>query len=68
MSPELVREGTELVEGLVRDAIGEDGDQSDVELISAMLVGAVVSRATLGRGCDVEFIAGCVDFVVGGAV
>ncbi|HLT36621.1 MAG TPA: hypothetical protein VK034_10050 [Enhygromyxa sp.] len=70
-SPELVRDGTEVIGRTVRTALGEDaGDDqdSDLDIIVALLVGGVVSRVMLGRGCDREFIEDCVDFVVGGVV
>lgn len=67
-SAELVREGTEAVERLVRAALGDDPDGAEVELIAALLVGGLVSRALLGREIDVEFIGSCIDFVVGSVV
>jgi uncharacterized membrane protein YkvA (DUF1232 family) len=67
--PELVREGNDAIEQVIRAALGEGtGDEWDVQLVATLLVGAVVSHAMLGRTCDPEFMATCVDFVVGTAV
>lgn len=68
-SPELVREGEAALMAVLRAALGEDsGEDPDVQRMAVLLVGAVVSQALLGRERDGEFIAGCVDLVVGGMI
>ncbi|MFO7567244.1 MAG: YkvA family protein [Enhygromyxa sp.] len=66
-SPELVREGTETVAGVLRAGLDEDPSDADSEvpIVAALLVGGLVSQATLGRERDGSFVAGCVDFVLG---
>jgi uncharacterized membrane protein YkvA (DUF1232 family) len=69
-SAELVREGSEAIAAVVVAALGDAAmdEGADGELITALLVGAAVSRATLGLGCDREFIASCVDMVLASVV
>ena len=64
ISSEVVRQGTVAIEQRLRTTLGEDAGEIDVAV--ALLVGAVVGQAALGRELDRELIERCVHFVVDG--
>ncbi len=64
LDPERIREGSATIEQEFRMAHGEDADPAEFGLAVALLVGAVVQQAALGRELDRELIAAAVDFVL----
>lgn len=66
VSRELVEQLSAAVEQVFARSFGEIEAGSDVELAVALLVGAVVGQATLGRALAPELIARTVHFVVDG--